>query len=289
MAAVLVFGSYRSSPSQTRTSLRLMGDIGVQLGRVVERSEANRALAAERNLLRTILDHIPDQVFIKDRDSRFVLCNAATYEALPEHMRADLAGRSDFDITEPERARAHRQEELEIMATGEGYAHREYDKPMAPGGEGYYLSTKLPLRDEAGNVIGLLGINHDITEFRKLARRVEQSGFGTAVWSRLPVGVFVHRDGRLLYANPAGLRMFGAQGLDELLGQDVARYLRRPGRRRRRPHAQLPAGNRRRADRGAVSAWTGHPSRRHVRHPHHLGERGSEAVHRARHDRSAGR
>ena len=125
-----------------------------------------RAWVEERRLLRAMIDQVPDYLFAKDRQSRFVVANKAVAADLG-YSPEELLGKSDLELHGPEIARDFYANEQRIMRTGEPILdHEEY--VVRINGEKRWLSTsKAPLRNDAGEIIGLVGISRDVTA-RKL-------------------------------------------------------------------------------------------------------------------------
>ncbi len=150
----------------------------IQKGRVVrffgvaqditERKQAEAALAEERNLLRSLIDNLPDQVFVKDQQSRFVIANIATAQNLGFSSPDILVGKTDFDLQIPsESARQHFEDEQALMRSGQNPFTVEFKANNWNGEEAWYLTTKTPLRGRSGEVVGLVGINRDVTEIKR--------------------------------------------------------------------------------------------------------------------------
>jgi PAS domain S-box-containing protein len=119
----------------------------------------------EQHLLHTFLDHSPDYVFFKDRQSRFVVTNDAHAQLLLGLDSAhDAVGKSDFDFFDQEEAQRFFDEEQRIMETGQPVIARDWSLTSSTTGETVWLSEhKLPIRDKAGQIVGLLGISRDIS------------------------------------------------------------------------------------------------------------------------------
>ncbi len=130
---------------------------------VTERKQTEETLAKERNLLRTLMDHLPDHVFVKDTASRFVTANSATLRTLGARSLAEVVGKTDFDFLPHETAAQTYQDEQTVVRTGEALLNREELLLNRTGQERWLLTTKLPLRDGAGAIVGLVGMSHDIT------------------------------------------------------------------------------------------------------------------------------
>ncbi len=139
---------------------------------VTDVQQAEAALQAERTLLRTLMEAWPDQVFVKDRDSRFLAANAKTAALFGVERPEDLNGTSDFDYHPPHSAADFFESEQTLMKNNQPVIGRE-EQVFGPDGEMVWLSsTKVPLvRD--GVVIGLVGINHDVTAMHAAIEQAE--------------------------------------------------------------------------------------------------------------------
>ena len=116
----------------------------------------------ERLMLRTLVDNLPDFIYAKDFDCRFLLANAS----VARHMGTtpeQLLGKTDFDFFPPDLAAAYSEDERRVMRSGEALINREEAGLDANGNAITILTTKVPLRDEQGRVVGILGIGRDIT------------------------------------------------------------------------------------------------------------------------------
>src|SRR5262249_21185224 len=120
-----------------------------------------RIMNADR-LLRALVDNLPDFIYAKDAECRFLLANAA----VARHMGTtpeNLIGKSDFDFFPPDLAEAYSSDERRVMRSGEALINRQEAGLEAAGTQIAILTTKVPLRDEQGRVVGILGIGRDIT------------------------------------------------------------------------------------------------------------------------------
>ena len=134
----------------------------------LKRDEAERALAQERNLLRSVIDNLIDAVFVKDLEGRYVLANAAHIRRLRAKSEEEIVGRTSFDFYAQEVARAFAEDDAHVVRTGLAIVNR-HEYTGGPESEGRWLSTtKAPLRDLGGRIVGVVGIGSDITA-RKLA------------------------------------------------------------------------------------------------------------------------
>jgi rsbT co-antagonist protein RsbR len=130
---------------------------------IAERKRAEEALTEERKLLRTVIDSLPDYIFVKDRESRFVINNEAHVRVLKATTQDKVVGKTDFDIFPPELANQYYADEQGIMRTGQPLINRLEACIDAEGKDQWLLTTKVPLRDSHGNTVGLVGVSRDIT------------------------------------------------------------------------------------------------------------------------------
>ena len=151
----------------------LQGALLVQ--RVEERSAE---LTRQQYILDTFMENIPDFIYFKDLESRITRANKAHAARMGLDDPSEEIGKSDFDFFPEERARAKYELEQEIIRTGQPALSLE----ETDGAEYWVLTTKMPLRDEHGEIIGTFGISHDITEMKQaqaeLVRRERLSALG---------------------------------------------------------------------------------------------------------------
>lgn len=159
---------------------RPLGAIGI-LHDVTERKRAEEALAAERNLLRTLIDNLPDNIYVKDSDGRFILSNRAVARFMGVATPEALLGKSDFDVYPAELAARYYADDQSVVQSGQPLINREEPAlDQSTGETRWYLTIKVPFRDRQGQVKGLVGISRNITErkraeeaLRRYAQRLE--------------------------------------------------------------------------------------------------------------------
>src|SRR5579859_584362 len=149
---------------------------------ITERKRADQALAQERNLLRTLIDNIPDAIYAKDREGRFLVKNLTDARKMGAATPDETIGKTDFDFYPTELAAQYQADDQAVIDSGQAIINREEPITEVTGRTGWVLTTKVPLRDHQGNIIGLVGIGHDISN-RKLANealRQSQNDLETA-------------------------------------------------------------------------------------------------------------
>ncbi len=158
--------------SATKVPLRdhsghIIGTVGISRD-ITKHHETEEALHVERDRLRTLIDNLPDHIFIKDRNGRFVTVNSTLVISLGKESEAELIGRCDRDIFDSATAKIFEADDQRVMTTGLMLFNREEELVTAEGFRRTILTTKVPLRTTSGEIVGLIGICRDITE-RKLA------------------------------------------------------------------------------------------------------------------------
>ena len=151
--------------------LRIVGT----LQDITAQKRAEEALSAERTLLRTLLDNLPDYVFLKDLQGRYLLSNRAHSAVLCRAPGETPVGRTVHDFLPAELARVYAGADQEVLSSGQTLLDREEPSIEIPGGQRWLSTTRVPFRDAQGRLAGVLGISHDITERRVLEMRLRQA------------------------------------------------------------------------------------------------------------------
>lgn len=154
----------------TRTFLLLfIGWMVNALGMVIA-GYARRAMAAEKHtreqfhLMLALMNSLPDAIYVKDTQSRFIVANEATARLMGAKSGRDLIGKTDKDFYGTLRAADYHADEQAVIDTGLimfNHADQVYDHEL--GRDRWHSSTKAPVRDDDGNVIGIVGISRDLT------------------------------------------------------------------------------------------------------------------------------
>ena len=130
----------------------------------VERRRTDLALADERHLLRTVIENLPDPVYVKDAQGRYLLDNPAHAKFLRIGSRAELSGKTVFDFFPADLASRYHADDLQSLSTGLPILNREEPIVDTQGQQRWLWTAKVPFRDSAGRVAGLVGISRDITD-----------------------------------------------------------------------------------------------------------------------------
>jgi len=186
---------------------------------ITERKHAEETLRQEQFLVNTLMENIPDSIYFKDAESRFVRIGRAMAQRFGLSSPAEAVGRTDFDFFSEKHARSAFETEQGIIRTGQPVVDLEEIETWPNRPNAWVSSTKMPLRDAAGCIVGTFGISRDITR-RKAAeealRRSEAEHRGMVEYA--PLGIYQSNpDGRFLTVNRALVAMLGYASAEELL------------------------------------------------------------------------
>jgi PAS domain S-box-containing protein len=149
-------------------ALQTMAD---QLANAIANAQLYKALRREQYLMRSLMDNVPDYIYFKDEEGRFIRNSASHARMFGVSDPAQLAGKSDFDFFAEEHARRAHKDEQQVIRTGQPIVNVEEKGTFPDGREEWYLATKVPLQDEDGNIVGTFGITKDITERKQAEER----------------------------------------------------------------------------------------------------------------------
>ena len=189
---------------------RTFATLGVNREITAEKA-AHGTLIQEKVLLRTLIDALDDLIFFKDRQHRFLLVNAA-HKRLWNIALDEAIGKTDAEIPELRKyAELYAADDENVLRTGEPVVNREEPFRDLNGDEGWFLTSKYPLRDGTGAIVGLVGTCRNVTEKRRadLALADEREKLRT-ILDAVQDPVFVKDlQGRHILRNAAGMRLFG--------------------------------------------------------------------------------
>jgi PAS domain S-box-containing protein len=191
---------------------KIIGILGI--GRdITDRKLVEEALERERTLLRTLVDLLPAFIYVKDRESRFLVANDACATFMKASSSQELIGKTDRDFYQPEDASVFRSDELKVL-DGFELINKEEQSTTNNGSLRTRLTSKVPLRDNDGMITGLIGTSIDITD----AKRIEES----LLISEENFRVLFNENPfpTVLSEIPSGKIAFANKKLSELMGRD---------------------------------------------------------------------
>jgi PAS domain S-box-containing protein len=162
----------------TPQDVEMMTYAGQQIALAIDHRRTQDALDHERHLFASLMDSTADAIYFKDTESRFIRVNHASAAQLRDSAPDDVVGRTDADYNATSRGEEFLEEERRMFETGEpliGKLQHEIGTGHLAGTEKWTHVTKLPMRDEAGEIVGLVGVNRDVTELVRAQEALTES------------------------------------------------------------------------------------------------------------------
>ena len=178
----------------------------------------------QRDLFETVLANVPASIFWKDRNSVYLGANKRFAQDTGLQNPDELLGKTDYDMAwTPEEADFYRRCDREVMDSGQPLLNIEESQRQADGREVYLLTNKVPLRDESGDVYGMLGIYMDITKRKRaeMALRESEERYRAVVETAADGFWMLDGQGRILATNNAYARRSG-YSREQLLSMGIA-------------------------------------------------------------------
>jgi len=169
---------------------------------VTDKIETEKELALERQLLRSLLDSIPDHVYFKDKKSRFIRCSRELSDRLGLDSPTEAEGKTDFDFFSKEHAQPALDDEKRIIKTGKPIINKVEKETWINGKTGWVLTSKMPYYDKDGDIVGTFGVSKDITklvETEQALRKAEKKYRG--IFENAVEGIFLNNPRRSLQGN----------------------------------------------------------------------------------------
>jgi PAS domain S-box-containing protein len=218
-------------PVEISTTLVMIGgrELVIGLDRdITERKRIEASLAEEQYLLKALLDNVPEYIYFKDVESRFIRTSRAHAKAFGLSDPAHVIGKSDFDFFSEGHARQAYEDEQEIIRTGQPISKEERET-WADRPDTWVLTTKMPLRDQRGKIIGTFGTSKDVTpQKRAETQLLNEKMFLEALNRHSPVAIVVlDNDERIRSCNPAFEKLYGYSH-DEVIGVKIDTLITTP-------------------------------------------------------------
>lgn len=187
------------------------------INNITQRKQAEEAIMNEKQLLRTLIDNLPVTIYVKDYEARKMVANKADLEIIGVATEAEVLGKTDLETFNDVIGARGYEDDLKVIQTGTPVINREEVFKDKNGDQRWLLTSKIPLYDQGGNIIGLVGIGRDITEqkkanetIQKLSKSIEQSPSTV---------VITDVEGNIEYVNPKFTEITGYT-TEEALGQN---------------------------------------------------------------------
>jgi PAS domain S-box-containing protein len=188
---------------------------------ITDRKLVEQTLAYERYLFETLMDTLPDSIYFKDRESKFIRINKSLAKCFNLKSPDDAKGKNDFNFFAKERAEEPFEDEKQILLTGQPIVNKDEIEKWQDGRTTWVSTTKMPLKDKNGQIIGTFGISRNITD-RKLMEQTlayERYLFETLLDNVPDMIYFKDKESRFIRINKALAKWLGLKSTFEAVGK----------------------------------------------------------------------
>lgn len=186
---------------------------------VTESKKTEQKIKEERNLLRILIDNLPDTIYFKDASARKLISNKVDYELSGAASEEEVLGKTDQELQQSEFTISGYQQDIEVLNTGTPLIDFEQYFLRENGNNSWFLTTKIPLRNEQDEIVGLLGIGRDITEkkHQEAALKLSEKRFKTLIQEGTDLISIMDENRNYKYLSPTYSRILGIK-YEELIG-----------------------------------------------------------------------
>ncbi len=195
---------------------------------ITDRKRSENELRQSKQMLQLILDNIPQRIFWKDRNSIYLGCNRNFANDAGLSNPDDILGSNDYEMPwKSAEADYYRSIDTEVMNNDKPIYHIVEPQTHSDGKILWLETNKVPLHDEQGNVVGILGTYEDITERKKAEEALKESEerFRSLIDNMIEAALIIDWDGEIIFANNSAARLVGLNNPDQGIGKKVFDFL----------------------------------------------------------------
>jgi PAS domain S-box-containing protein len=180
---------------------------------ITDRKRTEEALNQQRRMLRTLIDNLPDPIYVKDKECRKVIANKADVENIGLKNESEVLGKTDIELFPDKIGERGLKDDKKVITTGKPIFNLEEEFINEKGVKRWLQTTKIPLKDKDGNITGLVGIGYDITERKRAEEELNQSyAFSESLLKTIPFGMdIVDEEGNILFQSESFRSLFGEE------------------------------------------------------------------------------
>ncbi len=199
----------------------ILGMVGVAVD-ITDRKRAEEALMAKEAHLTTLVQTIPDLIWLKDINGVYLTCNKM-FESFFGATASEIIGKTDYDFVEKDLADFFRKNDQKAVSAGKPTSNEEWITFASDGHRAMLETIKTPMYDPKGNIIGVLGIGRNITDRKQVEEQLRESEekYRNLIDS-MPDGVYRSTpEGKFVEVNPAMVKMLGYSSKEELMAINI--------------------------------------------------------------------
>jgi len=200
---------------------KIMGTMGISRDITKRKQLDELLLKKEKTLFNSLMVGITDQIYFKDKQSRFIRLNKALAINLGVKDPEEAIGKTDFDFFSKEHAQQAYDDEQKIIATGKPVINIEEKETFKDREDKWMSTTKMPLHNEKGEIIGTFGISRDITKSKIIEKRLEvEQSLISELMNKIPESIyFKDKQSRFIRLNKALAKNLGIKDPEEAVGK----------------------------------------------------------------------
>ena len=195
---------------------------------ITDRKLAENELRNSKQMLQLILDNIPQRIFWKDVNSKYLGCNKSFAKDAALSNPLEIIGSTDYDMPwKSTEADFYRSIDSEVMKNDKPVYHLVEPQTHLDGQISWLETNKIPLHDQFGKVVGILGTYEDITERKKSeeALKISEERFRSLIDNMIEAALIIDWDGEIIFANNSAARLVGLENPSEGIGKKVFDFL----------------------------------------------------------------
>ncbi|MDP3445139.1 MAG: PAS domain-containing protein, partial [Ignavibacteria bacterium] len=172
----------------------------------------------ERILMRTLIDNLPDTIYVKDIHARKILANKADIIAVGLDKESDILGKTDLEVFSEEDGAHGYSQDIQVISTGQAIINHEKEYLDSSGNVKWLRTSKIPLKDLDGKIVGLVGIGHDITAAKEVEAQMLLLTHTLKSLNDCVSITDIHD--KIIYVNDSFLNTYG-YSKEELIGENI--------------------------------------------------------------------
>jgi PAS domain S-box-containing protein len=203
---------------------------GIIIRDITDRKLAETQIKQEKNILRTLIDSLPDSIFVKDAFGRKLISNKADLEHMACNSEKEVIGKTDLELYNNVDGKAGYEEDIQVINSGKAIINKEVSFTDSKGNKHWRMVSKVPLFDQQNNVTGLVGYAHDFTLRKEMELQLQYSEETIRLlFNSTAEGIYgLDNNGICIFCNKSAMAMLGFGTENEVLGHNMHSLIHSP-------------------------------------------------------------